>query len=129
MAAGHAGLSRLFTAAAAEELFRRGERLRDQLNAVCQDAGAPMQWTGLGSLLTVHFQTRPIRSAADIEQRPQLRELFHLDLLERGFYLARRGMLALSLEIGDDECESLCAAVADFVAERRDVLPREAERV
>jgi glutamate-1-semialdehyde 2,1-aminomutase len=118
MAAGYAGLSRLFTPEASDALFRRGEQLRADLNEVCAAAGARMQWTGLGSLLTAHFQTEPIRAARDIQPQPQLRELFHLDMLDRGFYLARRGMIALSLEIGDEECRSFCRAVEQFAADR-----------
>jgi glutamate-1-semialdehyde 2,1-aminomutase len=126
MAAGHAGLSRLFTPEVAEALYRRGERLRARLTEICTETGARMQWTGLGSLLTVHFQTEDIRAARDIRPEPELRELFHLDMLRRGFYLARRGMIALSLEIGDAECDSFCAAVAQFVEERRELLACEA---
>ncbi|MFZ0173605.1 MAG: aminotransferase class III-fold pyridoxal phosphate-dependent enzyme, partial [Acidimicrobiales bacterium] len=46
MAAGVAGLTSLFTPAAAEALFERGEALRDRLNGT--SAGLNMQWTGLG---------------------------------------------------------------------------------
>jgi glutamate-1-semialdehyde 2,1-aminomutase len=115
MAAGFAGLSRIFDAAAADALFNRGEGLRRRLNGVCGDARLPMQWTGLGSLMTVHFQREPIRSAADIRAAPALLELFHLGMLSRGFYLARRGMIALSLEIGDAECDAFVDAVEDFL--------------
>jgi glutamate-1-semialdehyde 2,1-aminomutase len=68
--------------------------------------------------MTVHFQTGAITAAADIRPEPALRELFHLDMLERGFYLARRGMIALSLEIGDTECNAFVAAVERFLHER-----------
>ena len=44
------------------------------------------------------------------------------EMLRRGFYLARRGMLALSLEIGDRECEAFCAAVEDFITSHRPLL-------
>jgi glutamate-1-semialdehyde 2,1-aminomutase len=107
MAAGHVGLSRLFTPAAAENLFHRGEALRERLNAIA--AGLPMRWTGLGSLLCAHLDG-------------DLGELFFLDMLAAGFYLARRGMIALSLEITDTEQESFCAAVEEFVANRRPLL-------
>jgi glutamate-1-semialdehyde 2,1-aminomutase len=122
MAAGYAGLSRLFPAEASDALFRRGERLRADLNALGVEAGARMRWTGMGSLLTAHFQTEPIRAARDIRPETALRELFHLDMLERGCYLARRGMIALSLEIGDDECRSFRSAVEGFLAERGPLL-------
>jgi glutamate-1-semialdehyde 2,1-aminomutase len=47
-----------------------------------------------------------------------------LDLLERGYYLARRGFIALSLMVGDADLDGFVAAVEDVVAERADVLPR-----
>ena len=122
MAAGYAGLSRLLTTEVLDALFQRGEQLRQDLNALCVEAGARMRWTGMGSLLTVHFQTEPIRAARDIRPEAGLRELFHLDMLERGCYLARRGMIALSLEIGDDECRSFRSAVEGFLAERGPLL-------
>jgi glutamate-1-semialdehyde 2,1-aminomutase len=115
MAAGFAGLTRIFDATAAETLFERGETLRRRLNDACAEGDPPMQWTGLGSLMTVHFQREPIHAAKDIREASALRELFHLSMLARGFHLARRGMIALSLEIGDDECDAFVAAVAEFV--------------
>ncbi|MDQ1739462.1 MAG: glutamate-semialdehyde -aminomutase [Pseudonocardiales bacterium] len=122
MAAGYAGLSQLFTAEVIEALFRRGEQLRQDLNALSVEAGVRMRWTGMGSLLTAHFQTQPIRTARDIRPEAELRELFHLDMLDRGCYLARRGMVALSLEMGDDECWSFRSAVERFLAQRHALL-------
>jgi glutamate-1-semialdehyde 2,1-aminomutase len=107
MAAGYAGLTRLFTDEAAETLFCRGETLRARLNAIA--AGLAMRWTGLGSLLCVHLDGA-------------VGELFFLDMLAAGFYLARRGMIALSLEITDTEQYAFCAAVEEFVANRRPLL-------
>ena len=119
MAAGVAGLTRLFTPEAATALFERGEALRAELDGI-----APrMRWTGLGSLMTVHFQDSPPHSAAGLRDRPDLRELFFLDMLERGFYLAKRGMVALSLEIGAAETEGFVEAVQEF-AQVRGVLLR-----
>jgi glutamate-1-semialdehyde 2,1-aminomutase len=120
MAAGYAGLSEVFTPEAAQQLFDRGERLRARLNDACADVA--MQWTGLGSLLTVHFQRSAVKNAGDIAPAAELRELFHLAMIERGCYLARRGMVALSLLIGGAECDMFVAAVAEFAAEHRKVL-------
>lgn len=120
MSAGVAGLTRLFTPEAATALFDRGEALRARLNATA--AGLPLQWTGLGSLMTAHFQREPIAAPADIRPDAGLRELFFLDMLERGFYLARRGMMALSLEIGAAEADGFVAAVEDFLASRASLL-------
>ena len=121
MAAGFTGLSRLFTPDVAEALFARGEALRARLNAL--SAGRPMQWTGLGSMLTAHFLRGPVHGPADVARGDAgLRELFFFDMLDRGFYLARRGMVALSLEVGEAECDGFCDAVEEFVASRASLL-------
>jgi glutamate-1-semialdehyde 2,1-aminomutase len=120
MAAGAAGLSRIFTPEAADALFERGEAVRSRLNRAGGDLN--MQWTGRGSLMTVHFQRSTISRASDIRPDHGLRELFFFDMLASGFYLARRGMVALSLEIGGDEIDGFCDAVEQFVERRRSML-------
>lgn len=121
MAAGVAGLEGPFTAEVAEALFVRGETLRGRLNLSC--AGTLLQWTGLGSMMTAHFHVGPVDRPADVAGAdPGLRELFFFDMLDRGFYLARRGMVALSLEVGEAEMEGFCDAVADFVEARGTLL-------
>ena len=47
-------------------------------------------------------------------------------MLERGIYLARRGMLILSLPIGDAECDRLVEAVEEFLTTRAPLLLPEA---
>ena len=112
MAAGVAGLTRLFPPEAADALFARGEALRARLNAL----HPALQWTGLGSLMTAHFHRGPITRVGDTkEDSADLRELFHLELLARGFYLARRGMVALSLELGEPELDGFVAAVEEIL--------------
>ena len=123
MAAGVAGLTEIFTADAADALFARGEALRARLDAL----SPAMRWTGTGSLMTAHLHPRlsrgAVRSPADLAGAdPGLRELFHLDMLERGFYLARRGMVALSLEVGAVELDGFAAAVAEFLDNRARLL-------
>jgi glutamate-1-semialdehyde 2,1-aminomutase len=114
MTAGHAGLSGVFTAEASDALFDRGEALRRRLDEVCHQAAADIQWTGLGSLMTVHFQSGQIRSARDVQPQPARRELFHLAMIEEGFHLARRGMIALSLAVTDAELDAFVGAVERF---------------
>ena len=119
MSAGHAGMTQVFTPDAADELFARGEALRGRLNALARSHGARMQWMGLGSLMTAHFQSGTVRCPADTAMGDAaLRDLFFLDMLDRGFYMARRGMVALSLMIGDVECDRFVAAVSDFLEAR-----------
>ncbi|SJZ69661.1 glutamate-1-semialdehyde 2,1-aminomutase [Enhydrobacter aerosaccus] len=125
MAAGYAGLSEAFTPAAADALFARGEALRARLNAAANAAGITAQWTGLGSMACVHFGIAgPIASPADLAAADKTAlELFFLDMLHRGFYLARRGMIALNLMVSEEECTAFVDAWQDFLAERRPVLP------
>jgi glutamate-1-semialdehyde 2,1-aminomutase len=119
MRAGLAGLTEVYTPQAAAALNARGDALRERLNALCRAAGAPMQFTGIGSMLAVHMMAGPIRSPADAARGDaRLKELFFFDMLERGLWLARRGMMALSLPIGDAECDRLADAVAEFLTVR-----------
>ncbi len=123
MSAGLVGLTEIYTPQAAAALNARGDALRDRLNALCRAADAPMQFTGLGSMLSVHFRRGPIRNAADAAAGDQkLKELFFFDMLAAGIWLARRGMMALSLPIGDAECDRLAGAVEEFLSSRRSLL-------
>ena len=116
MSAGLAALD-VLTPAAMCQLNARGDRLRSRLNDLA--AGLPMTFTGLGSLMTVHFTDQPVRTAADVAAADQgLSELFYFDLLNAGIYLARRGMSALFLPLGDAECDAMVAAVAEFIHRR-----------
>ncbi len=126
MAAGNVAMGEIFTADAAEALFERGEALRAALNAACAAAGVPMHFTGLGSLASPHFRTGPIdRAYVPTAEEEGLRELFFFDMLDAGLYLARRGMVALSLPLSQPDLDRFVAAVAEF-AEARAPLFRQA---
>ena len=116
MSAGLAALTEVATPEAVTALNARGDRLRDRLNAIARKAGARMQFTGRGSMLAVHFIDGPIRDEADADRGNQdLKELFFFDLLDRGVYMARRGMIVLSLAQDDAAFARLEGAVEDFV--------------
>ena len=121
MAAGCVAMGEIFKGEAVTGLHARGEALRAALNAAC--AGLPMQFTGIGSMMCVHFRageiTRPYKAEPAEEK---LRELFFFDMLEAGFYLARRGMAALSLPVSDADCARFTAAVREFVALRKGLM-------
>jgi glutamate-1-semialdehyde 2,1-aminomutase len=120
MAAGHAGLTQLFTPEAAEALFARGEALRASLNAASRGL---MQWTGLGSMMCAQFRRGTISRPEPADPHEAgMRELFFLDMLASGFYLARRGMVALSLEVTDADAAAFVAAVTEFVSARASLL-------
>jgi len=117
MSAGVAGLRNVLTRAAADALNARGDALRGRLNTTCK--GRRLQFTGIGSLLCAHPVNGVIRTAADTAAADaSLRDLLFFDMLERGFYLARRGFIALSLEIGDDEIRRFEEAVSNVLEQR-----------
>jgi glutamate-1-semialdehyde 2,1-aminomutase len=71
--------------------------------------------------MCAHPVNGEIKTAADAAGvDPLLRDLLYFDMLKRGFYLARRGFIALSLAIGDDEIRRFEAAVSDVLEERAD---------
>lgn len=119
MAAGHAGLTKVYTPDVAERHTARGDKLREDLAARLAGLGAPFQATGVGSILAIHPTIRPIRSIADLSDAdPRLLELLFLDLLDRGYYMAARGYIALSLVLTQAQLDGFAAAVGDALAAR-----------
>lgn len=123
MAAGVAGLTEVFTPEAAEALNAAGDRLRERLNEAGRRAGVPLQACGVGSIMAVHWQRRPVRAPADKAATPDAaRALFHLSMLRRGFYVARRGFISLSVALTEADHDRFVAAVADHCDEHRSLL-------
>ena len=123
MSAGMLAMGEIFDDSAAEALRKRGDGLRDALNAICAKHGVAMQFTGIGSMVQPHFRLglilRPYTASA---QEDGLRELFFLDMMKAGIYIARRGMVALSLPVGDAELVRYIAAVEEFCASRKPLM-------
>ncbi|MFP5219590.1 MAG: aspartate aminotransferase family protein [Actinomycetes bacterium] len=119
MAAGHAGLTRVYPPDVAERHTRAGDALRARLLDVL--AGTPFTVTGVGSLMALHPTAGPVRTPADVPADKRLLELLFLDLLERGYYVAPRGYLALSLAVTADQLEGFVDAVSDAVRSRSDL--------
>lgn len=124
MAAGRAGLEQAFTPERAQQLHSCGDEIRQRLNEIGH--GTLMQITGVGSIMCFHFTQSAadtIKSHKDIADSDSvLSGLLHLFLLDKGFYIARRGFLALSLALSEEELEAFIQAVAGFVQEFRSLL-------
>jgi len=124
MAAGYAGLTKLFTPEAAGALAERGEAMRARLNALCAKEGVAMQFTGVGSLMNAHFVSGEVRRVDDLAAVDgRMRQLLFFHLLSRGIYTSPRGFVVLSLPLSDADIDGYVAAIGSFIGEYRALLP------
>jgi glutamate-1-semialdehyde 2,1-aminomutase len=119
MNAGYVGLTEVYKPADAVALNMFGDGLRERLNAVVRKKGLAMQFTGIGSMIGVHMTGQPIRNAADAANgHSGLLDLCYFDLLERGIWFAKRGMMALSIALDEGDGDKLVSAVEEFAETR-----------
>ncbi len=115
MAAGVAALTEVLTPDVLAATNERGDRLRVGLDAVLRSSGLPMCVSGVGSLMNVHGVGGPVHSADDLTHGDdRLKEAFFFAMLEAGIYIARRGFIALSIEITDSDLERVLEAASSF---------------
>ncbi len=115
LAAAIAGLREVFTTEKAETLNAAGNDLRHRLNETLDRHGVKGQVTGYGSMMMMHLTDQALTSPADSAVvNATARGLFHLGMIERGYYVARRNMMVLSLPMGTAELDGLVDAVDDW---------------
>ena len=123
MAAGAAALGKVLHDDVLNQLNSRGEKLRADLNTIAEQGDTCIQFTGTGSLMALHPTRQPICSVRNLTScDDRIAELFFLDLLERGYYIARRGYMALMLSVGDRELNGFKQAFADALNSRAHLL-------
>lgn len=124
MAAGRVGLEQIFTADRARQLHTRGDKLRMALQEASRES--LMKVTGLGSLMCFHFIDTPVESIKSPDDTANedktLAAIFHLYLLQKGYYISRRGYIALSLALGEPELRGFHDAVVEFLGEYKSLL-------
>jgi len=119
MAAGIAALTEVYPAEAVGGLSDYGDRLRRRLNGLAETAGVAMRFSGRGSLLAVHMLAEVPRTPAEAAAGNGVaRDLFFFDMVRAGFWLARRGMMALSLPLTEADADGFAEAVGEFIAVR-----------
>jgi glutamate-1-semialdehyde 2,1-aminomutase len=112
MAAGIAGLEQVLDEATLGAVNDRGDRLRGALDALVRPAG--MSVSGLGSLMTIHPASRPLVASVPLDDaQTAAKELVFFALVNRGLWLARRGMLTVSIPVTDAMCEDLLVALGE----------------
>ncbi|RYF61796.1 MAG: aminotransferase class III-fold pyridoxal phosphate-dependent enzyme [Comamonadaceae bacterium] len=115
LSAAVAGLAHVYTPARAEVFTAWGDAVRERLNDQCRREGLPILATGVGSILSPHFTTRPIRSSDDIPATSrQMGQLLHRFLQLQGLLVCARGDIYLSLPMLDSDVDTLLAALSRF---------------
>src|SRR4029079_1802611 len=100
MNAGYVGLTEVYPPERARALNNFGGGVRTRLNDVVRRRDLKMQFTGMGSMIGVHMTDAPIRNETDAKKgNGALLDLFYFDLLAKGVWLAKRGMMALSIAL------------------------------
>jgi glutamate-1-semialdehyde 2,1-aminomutase len=125
MAAGIAGLSKLFTPERAMQLHDFGENTIARLNDLLSEINARLVVTGVGSLMMLHDSAAGRIGAGSLRvEDPRLKQLLYLDLLEQGYFVGPRNFLALSLEVTEGMIDGLLDALRNVIGARRSVYCR-----
>jgi glutamate-1-semialdehyde 2,1-aminomutase len=123
--AGYAGLKHVYTPEAADKFTERGSQFLAKLQEAVK--GTRIVFTGLGSVMCSHFvegsaEITDLRSADDVQENELLKDLFWFEMLEQGYWVTRRGFIALVLETPQSELDRFVDAVQAFVLKYREVL-------
>jgi len=114
MTAGLQAMRRL-DQAAIERINRLGESLGAGINRAFQSLGIGAQCLGYGSLQQIHWTDEPVVNLADARRAGEgigkLRQLLHLELLNRGIFISSRGMFSISTPITEADVALALAAV------------------
>lgn len=120
----------------------RGDALRESINQLAQQHGAPLQACGTGSLTTLIWQRDPVIGEIDdevvthqlnISPHPAVRQLptiFWFYMLLRHDFLAgspRLNYLTLPTQLTEDDHQRFLSALSDFLTSHRDLLELLAE--
>jgi glutamate-1-semialdehyde 2,1-aminomutase len=121
MRAGAVVLGEVFTPDVAAAHTARGEEFRLQVAAVLARRQLPMSVTGFGSMMSLHATGIAPLTMNQIARRDQtLQELVYLGLLQRGVYIAARGMINVGLAHSDDQLASALDALDETLEELAD---------
>ncbi|RGP59790.1 glutamate-1-semialdehyde 2,1-aminomutase [Fusarium longipes] len=121
--AGYAGLTEIYTPEVAVQFTDSGDELRERLNRVTK--GTRVVFTGVGTIMGVHFTThggRIIERSGEIEEVDSLRDLFWFEMMEEGFWIVRRGFIALVLGTPSAELDRFVTCVEAWVSKHSDLV-------
>lgn len=122
MNVGLAALTEVHTPEAMAALNARGDRLRTQISAIFAETDIAMNITGIGSVMNIQLGAQPPTSAAKPPLQKAVCDLFHMYCLLAGFWIAPRGLIALSLANDEDELIRFQAVVRAFCEDYRAII-------
>ncbi len=116
MATGLVGARDVYSPEACVRLNALGDQLREQLNELGRTRNVAFQATGLGGVLNTHWNSGPITNpGVVVPVNAPVRRLFQLEMFERGYYVAQRGMINLSLPMQQNDLAGFVGAVHDYL--------------
>ncbi|GLI75258.1 hypothetical protein PoHVEF18_003511 [Penicillium ochrochloron] len=124
MSVGLATLSTVYTAQVCTDLNAMGDKFRQSLIEISR--GTRMTVTGVGAVCNIHFvsqkpsgEIRCVEGLEDMQTEADviLKDLFWFHAIERGFWIARRSMLALVMGTTELELEGFLEFVKEFMQE------------
>ncbi len=114
MHAGHAGLTQIYTPDVCTAFNAMGEQLLQDLAAVT--VGTKMCFTGVGTVLGSHFTATGLQTIErETAEDWTLKELFWFEMMEDGFWITRRGSIALCLGTPPEELQRFVCCVEAFL--------------
>ena len=129
MTAGLVGARDVYTPQACTRLNALGDSLREQLNALGRSLGVGFQVTGLGGVMNTHWSDMPISEPSVVEPvGAPLRRLFQLEMIERGYYVAQRGMINLSMPMQEADLQGFVQATREYLVRNAAFLTRSAAK-
>lgn len=126
MHAGFVGLSKIWKPQVAIEFNELGDYFREELRRVSK--GSKMSVTGRGTIIGIHFSDNGVTKIScreDIDDNFDLKDLFYMEMMEDGFWITKRGSLALILGTPKSELVRFVLCVEKFLERHRNLVTLE----
>jgi len=121
MHVGHAGLTEVYTPDVCTAFNAEGDNLQQRLAEVTR--GTKMCFTGIGTVFGSHFTDSGLQWLdRETPENWTLKDLFWLEMMEDGFWITRRGSIALILGTPRSELDRFVRSVAAFLDRHRDLV-------
>ncbi|KAH6649525.1 pyridoxal phosphate-dependent transferase [Chaetomium tenue] len=125
MSVGKTALGEVYTPEVCVEFNEKADGFRERLKGVAK--GSRLSFTGKGSLIGFHFTedgTENITCGEDVKgkTRQDLKDLFWFEMLEAGFWVTRRGLIALILGTPEEDLDQFVEAVKAFLGRHKAIM-------